>query len=193
MSPYPGLPPGVPNYPIFCPVLHSPASHRHDVIHCRWGVVLCVQSPCVGIQLFSSHYATAVGKQREDFSHKGNQGLAKKQLFVFLHFEFWAQFMYKLKSDVSAELWHVLQWKCTMSFKYLFFLPNWSISVDFCHHFFSSTDRPVVSNFPESVVLDHMAFSKSDTSSTLVELLTLCKTEMRLSLQEGAFLQMKWL
>lgn len=30
----PGLTPGVPDYPIFCPVFHSPASHRHDVIHC---------------------------------------------------------------------------------------------------------------------------------------------------------------
>lgn len=62
------------------------------------------------------------------------------------------------------------------------FLPNWSISVDFCHHFFPSTDRPIVSNFPERVVLDHVAFSKSDAGSTLVELLTLCKTEVRLSL-----------
>lgn len=54
---------------------------------------------------------------------------------------------------------------------FFFFLPNWSILIDFCHHFFPSTDRTIVSNFPESVVLYHMAFSKSDTSSTLVELL----------------------
>lgn len=64
-----------------------------------------------------------------------------------------------------------------------FFLPNWSILVDFCHHFLSSTHRPIVSNFPESVVLDHVALSKSDTSSTLVELLTLCKTEVSLPLE----------
>lgn len=71
----------------------------------------------------------------------------------------------------------------------LFFLPNWSISIDFRHHFFSSADRPIVSNFPESVVLYHVAFSKSDASSTLVKLLTLYKTQVRLSLQENAFLQ----
>lgn len=55
------------------------------------------------------------------------------------------------------------------------FLPNGSISVDFCLHFFSSTDRPIVSNSPESVVLYDVALAKGDTSATLVKLLALYK------------------
>ena len=57
-------------------------------------------------------------------------------------------------------------------------VPDWSVLVDFCHHLISTSDTAEVTDHVTGVVSDLVATSSTAAAATLVELVTVCVTEI---------------